>query len=145
MANSIGLLSEQAQDFHIVLFAEGQPIEFGPKRLVPASYEMKTSAAKFLEPKIPEGQTDPVPALRRAFNVLNGADQRKKGKIIYLLTDGAFRDNEAVLAAIREMNKDKSVAIFTYLYGSPDEEAARVMKLIADENNGRFKRIDRDQ
>jgi hypothetical protein len=152
MAHSIGLLGEEAekaQDFHIVMFAasDAKPVEFGPKRLVPATFEMKTAAAKFLEGvrTHEKAGTDPVPALRRAFSVLAGADQLKKGKIIYLLTDGRFDDNGAVLTAIRDLNKDKSVAIFTYLYGTLDVEAARVMELIAKENNGRFKQIDRDQ
>lgn len=136
MLRSIGRLRE-SQFFHIVLFAEGKPIENPPKRLVPCTRENKKDAAKFLSGITAEGQTNPVPALERAFQVLRGA--KKQGKLLYLLTDGVFPDNEKVLSAIRKMNTDKrKVYINTFLYGNKPPEAVDVMTRIAKENGGRY-------
>lgn len=82
----------------------------------------------------------------RAFEVMDRADPGRKGKQIFLLTDGAFKDNEAVLAAIRKRNASKEVHINTYLYGSSeDEDIVRVMKTIAAENGGLFKIVGDDE
>jgi len=147
LAISIGELQE-IQDFHVILFAEGPPIEYGPKRLVPAAARHKEGVATFLEGVRAEtdakiGGTDPTLALMRAFGVLQGAG--KGGKLIYLLTDGEFNNNEMVLAAIRQWNASKSIHINTFLYGRRPPEAERVMKQIADENGGRYKYVSLDE
>jgi DNA-directed RNA polymerase subunit RPC12/RpoP len=149
MADSIGQLGS-GQDFHIILFADGPPIEAPPRKLVPASPDNKGLAGKFLGDRsiVARGQTDPVPALNRAFDVL--AAGTKKGKVIYLLTDGAFKDNDAVLAAIRARNADKAVTIHTFLYGytgGADEKdpVIKVMKQIAEENGpGKFRKVEKE-
>ncbi len=143
MINSIGQLRAK-QDFHVVFFSTGAPVENPPKRLVPASRENKADVATFLEGIIPQGQTDPVPALQRAFAVLSAAN-KNPGKIIYLLTDGAFRDNESVLRTIRERNTKKDVFINTYLFQYRAEHAMKVMQQIADENRGKFKYVSVDE
>ena len=86
-----------------------------------------------------------VYAIERAFAVLARADQRRPGMLIYLLTDGNFPDNAAVLATIRKLNVDKKVSINTYLYGRRPPEAEKVMRLIAKENKGRYKYVSADE
>jgi len=54
------------------------------------------------------------------------------------VTDGRFPDNEKVISEIKQMNSDKKVQIFTYLYGSKPPEAVEVMEKIAQENNGSY-------
>ena len=138
MLTSIGRLEPNQHDFHTILFAgSDQPIEMNDKRLVPASIAYQAAAAEFLKDKFPGGQTNPVPAIVRAFDVLDGADKRP-GKIIFLLTDAGFPDNDKVLALIRSRNARKDVAIFTFLYGNPPPEAIKTMETIARENGGRF-------
>ena len=95
----------------------------------------------------PQGQTDPVPALQRAFNVLSRANTSKgrRGKLVYLLTDGDFPDNKAVLAAVRKENTKKDVHINTYLYGYKGKQVVDVMQKIASENGGRYKHVSSDE
>lgn len=139
MVRSISELSDTEQAFHIILFAQGNPIELaidGRKMLQPASLPNQKAAAAFLQEVQPFGSTDPIPALKRAFAVLREA--RRKGKLIYLLTDGRFTDNEAVFRLISQMNSDKSVLINTFLYGQRPPEAVEAMERIADENGGKY-------
>jgi len=143
MLKSISRLSER-QDFHVILFAAGAPFECPPKRLVPAKYANKEKAAEFLSGIHPEGRTDPSPALKRAFEVLSRSD-RRPGKLIYLLTDGVFMDNQKVLDAIRKANPAKKVLINTYLYGHRPPAAVDVMKKIAEENGGRYRYVPADE
>ncbi len=138
MLNSISKLNPQ-QTFHVIFFALGTPQENPPRKLVYASEEYKRQAAAYLRTIQPQGLTDPIPALQRAFEVLKQAPNDKHGKLIYLLTDGDFPDNERVLAEIRRLNADKSVSINTILHHHRDEQFMEVLKRIASENNGRFK------
>jgi hypothetical protein len=141
MLLSIGRLSTK-QVFHIILFREGEPREFGAKTLARATIPNRKAAAKFLDETIPEGSTDPVPAVRAAFRVLKGASL--KGKMVFLLTDGVFPDNQKVLDVIRNENRDGSVRINTYLYGDRPAEAVEVMEKIAEENGGKYKYVEHD-
>ncbi|MFP4106470.1 MAG: VWA domain-containing protein [Phycisphaerae bacterium] len=144
MIRSIGKL-RKVQDFHIILFQKGKPIENTPQELVLATDPNKNAALDFLEDKIATGQTDPVPALERAFEVLEDADPQRPGKLIYLLTDAAFPDNKAVINMVRKHNKSQDVLINTFLYGNRPREAEETMRTIAKENGGRYKYVSRDE
>ena len=146
MLRSISYLVAR-QDFHVILFSHSRPLEVGARRLMPAKRIYKESAAKFLDSVRAGGRTDPIPALRRAFEVLDRADTRggRTGKLIFLLTDGSFPDNAAVLAAVRQLNVNKTVLVNTYLYGHRPPEAEKVMKQIAEECNGRYKYVSPDE
>lgn len=138
MKRSIFSLREY-QNFHVIFFADDEPEEFGPGRLVPAANLNKKKVAAYLQNVVPRGRTDPVPALERAFAVLQGA--RKRGLVVYLLTDGRFPDNQEALDVIDRLNADRTVQIFTYLYGNRPPEAVAVMKRIAAENNGGYRYV----
>jgi DNA-directed RNA polymerase subunit RPC12/RpoP len=142
MIRSISELNP-VQTFHIILFGDGRTIENPPQALVEASHERKEQAVEFLAKQRAQGQTDPIPALKRAFDVLSRADKRKRGKIIFLLTDAVFTaDNDVVIRTIRSRNRGQKVHINTYLYGGQQEkEAIDVMQKIAKENGGKFKII----
>jgi len=146
MCKSISYLSRE-QYFHVVLFSSGKPLEHMARRLVLALPIHKQLMAKFLENIKPGGKTDPIPSLQRAFKVLDGADTSdgKTGKLIFLLTDGNFPDNNKVLAEVRKLNRNKKVLINTYLYGHRPPEAEIVMKKIAEENNGIYKYVSQDE
>jgi len=144
MFRSIGWLIPE-QDFHVILFASGAPMESWPRRLVAATKRNKADAVRFLMEVRAEQQTDPIPALNRAFDVLAQADPEKPGKVIHLLTDAVFPDNAKVLDAIRKRNQKKDVRINTYLYGRCPVEAEAVMKQIALDTRGRFKYISPDE
>lgn len=144
MIKSIAKLVEK-QDFHIILFSDNKPLENPPMRLVIADAANKQSATKFLDAQIAEGKTDPVPAMTRAFEVMEQPVVKGKGKLIYLLTDGAFPDPDAVLKVVREKNAKKEILVNTFLYSHEPGEAQKLMKTIADENGGRYKLITEDE
>jgi len=89
MLKSISRL-QPVQDFDIILFAENKVIEGPRHRMVPADQTNKLDAVRFMNAQRPAGQTTALPALKRAFTVLKYADNRKPGKLIYLLTDALF-------------------------------------------------------
>jgi len=139
MSQSIAGLQE-SQVFQIIFFAGSEPQQFGGPggTLVEATRLNKKKAIDYLESDIvARGQTNPVPAIQKAFEVLK-RDAKKEGSIMFLLTDGRFPDNEAVLNVINSMNSDKKVHIYTYLYGKQPQEAVEAMKKIADDNNGEY-------
>lgn len=145
LLSSIGNLND-SQDFHVILFATGPPLEKSPTRLTTATEEAKGSAGDFLQGKEARGVTDPIRALERAFSVLSRANPDRKGKLIYFLTDGNFPDNEAVFAIIERRNgSGGDVHINTFLYGNRPVEAEKLMKRIAAENRGEYKYVSPDE
>ncbi|HZL37835.1 MAG TPA: hypothetical protein VFC78_21130 [Tepidisphaeraceae bacterium] len=66
-------------------------------QLLPATPANKRRAMDFLEGSTAVGSTDPIPGLEAAF--------RQRPQVIYLLTDGDFPDNDAVLRRICQLNK----------------------------------------
>ena len=131
-------------DFHVIMFADGQPFEKRPMALTPPTEAHKRALAEFLDTVKAEGTTNPVKAINRAFDVL-AKGNGNPGKIIYLLTDGAFPDNKAVLVAIRARNIRKDVMINTFLFGGKPPIAEKVMSHIATENGGRYRYINPDE
>ncbi len=128
------------QYFHVILFSDGPPIENRPRRLVPAVEKRKLDLVGFLKPIRASGRTDPLPALKRAFNVLAGT-KGKDNKLIHLLTDGVFPDNDKVLALIRRSTAGTGIQINTYLCGYRPPAADMVMKKIALESKGVYNYI----
>jgi uncharacterized protein with von Willebrand factor type A (vWA) domain len=143
IADSVGKLDPK-QDFHVIMFADGDPLEKKPMALTPPTDQYKIALANFLETVKAESTTNPVKAINRAFTVLSRAN-KKQGKIIYMLTDGAFPDNNAVISAIRERNAKGDVLIHTFLYGWKPPIAEQVMKKIADENGGKYRYVSPDE
>jgi len=133
------------QWFHVILFADGEPIEHEAKRLVRATADNKASACTFLQEVQPGGQTDPVPALRRAFAALDRSADPSQGTVMFLLTDGDFPDNQEVLDTIAKLNRNNNVMINTILFGRRTAEAERVMGQIATQNGGRYKFVSLDE
>jgi len=144
MLRSVSRLNE-AQTFHVIFFATGTPKENPPRRLVYATIENKREAADYLKSIQAQGRTDPIPALTRAFQVLQRTPNDRTGKLIYLLTDGEFPDNEKVLTTIRGLNKQGDVHINTILHYHRSPPVMKVLQAIARENGGRFKFVEPNQ
>ena len=100
-------------------------------QLMPATPENKRKAADFLGNVSPRGSTDPIPALELAL--------RQKPELVYLLTDGDFADNDAVLAFIRQ--RAKGCRINTIAFINRGEQYERVLQTIAKETGGTFKYV----
>jgi len=132
------------QQFYVVLFADGGAIELSGRKMMNATDENKIKILNALEEIEPQGKTDPIPALKRAFGALRGVG-RDKICSIELLTDGSFPDNAAALEAIDEFNDSRRVRINTVLYGSRPREAEDVLTQIAERNGGRYKYVSPDE
>jgi hypothetical protein len=163
MLREIGKL-HPSQTFHIIFFHDDLKSENPPRRLVDVTTQSKREAAMFVDDVkagSDHGTTDPLPALRRAFTVLSRADKDRKGKQIFLLTDGEFDvPRDTLLSEIRKMNPTvkyidggtgPEVAIFTYLYGyrsrNPNDpnSVESVLKAIAEQSNqGEYTHVDVD-
>jgi hypothetical protein len=159
LTQAIGELDE-SKEFHLIFFGEQRtPVEFTPRKLVPATPEYKADVAEFIEKKVvPEGKTRVLEALQRAFQVLNQVPAGGE-KVIFLLSDGDFegigeasneyaglQGNEAVKKWIADNNRGRGdVRIYTFLYGGDDPDAKTVMQEIASANGGEFKHVSRDE
>ena len=75
--------------------------------------------------------TDPIPGLKLAFE--------QHPQLIYLLTDGDFPDNDAVLREIHKLDPDRKVKINTFAFlASSDNDPAfvNILGKIAKESGG---------
>ena len=143
-ANMLRMISflDETRGFHVIMFSEGAPLENGLKRLARADRHHKEGVARFLDEVNCGGQTDPLPAIRRAFDVAKESGPKRTVAIL-LLTDGAFPDNQKTEQLVADLNRGKKVHVYTYLYGSdrPDEQTESMMKRIAQKNKGLYKYV----
>ncbi|MBS3733558.1 MAG: VWA domain-containing protein [Phycisphaerae bacterium] len=150
----VGTRVAQDQYFHLIFFGPDEPVEHAPRRLVAATNAAKIEAGRFLYGLTPQGRTQVLPALKRAFEVFDAAPSDGR-KLICLLSDGDFEGlgqthnaykgktgNEAVLAWLSDHNVDRDgdgrrdVTIQAYLYRGDDPDAVSVMQTIGDEHGG---------
>jgi len=126
LKRSIGELGEDTE-FHVIFYSSRPPVEMPTRRPVPATERNKQLAFEFIDRVIPQGQTDPVEAIKRAFAV--GPD------LIYLLTDAEF--DRSIVDLTKRLNVGGKVTVHTigFLYPSGEE----VLKQIAEQNNGNYK------
>jgi hypothetical protein len=124
------------QSFNMIFFQE-QSCNALADTLVMATPENKVKAETFLEDKVtPKGETNPIPAIEKAF--------QSKPELIYLLTDGDFPDNDAVLKRIRDLERQYKVKINTIAFVSDADTDTAFMKLletIATETGGVYKHV----
>jgi len=125
------------QGFSVIFFADSdrKPQALAQQMLM-ASPDNKRRAYEFLEGVTAAGSTDPIPGLELAL--------KGKPQLIYLLTDGDFPDNDAVIKKLRELNKAKTAKVNTIAFVAgrdkqADQSFEKVLKQIADESGGIFK------
>ena len=102
-----------------------------------ADAEGKRAADRFIDEIETTSTSDPIPALRIAFN--------QAPDLMFLLTDGDFPDNRAVLLAVRKLNPRGTVKVNTIALTDekdPDTEFLQLLEKIAKENGGVFKHVD---
>ena len=80
-----------------------------------------------------KGGTNPSQALRFTFNL--------QPDTIWLLTDGKFGNDDAVVGGIRRANPQKKIRINTLAI--MDRQGEPVLKKIASENDGTYRFVDR--
>lgn len=127
------------QTFGIIFFQDEKFSSLTPE-LINATPENKRKAQKYLEDITTTGTTNPIPGIELAF--------KQHPQLIYLLTDGDFPDNDAVLKRIRDLNKEHKVKINTIAFvSSADTDTAflDLLKTVAKENGGVFKHVAEDE
>lgn len=114
-------------EFHVIFFSSGPPVEMPTRRLVSATDRNRGLAFEFIDGVIARGETDPSQALERAFAA--------KPDLIYLLTDGEF--DRAVIDLIKRLNVGGKVRVYTigFLYDGGRE----ILTKIAADNGGEYK------
>ena len=126
-----------SQAFNIVFFQKGMAEPFNRETMVVANPNNKAKAYQWLSEETVASNSDPIPSIRLVF--------LQHAQLMYLLTDGAFDDNDAVVAEIRKLNAAKQTKINTIAFFSPQApESERkpcedCLRTIASENGGQFK------
>ena len=125
LKRDIGELGEDTE-FYVIFYSSGPPVEMPPRRLVVASERNKALAFEFIDGIVPQGETDPVESIKRAFAV--------GPELIYLLTDGEF--DRSVVDLVKRLNTGDKVTVYTIglIYRGGEE----VLKQIAEQNNGNY-------
>jgi len=126
---------EPQQAFHLIFFSAGQPVENPPKRFVPATDYNKVRAIQFIKKIVPEGLTDPAPALKRAFAL------RPRPDLIYFMTDGDF--DPAILQSLRQWNRDGATQINTIAFLNRAGEP--LLRRIAAEHHGQYRFVGQEE
>ena len=130
LKRSIGELAENCE-FHVIFYSSGPPVEMPTRRLVNATERNKQLAFEFIDGVIAQGETDPSKALEKAFAC--------NPELVYLLTDGEF--DRAMIDLVKRMNTGGKVTVHTigFLYTKPNTDGEKVLKAIAEQNNGAYK------
>lgn len=127
---------QRAQSFNLIFMGEADCTKFSPEP-VKATAEDKQAADTFLEDKVtPRGETNPILALETAF--------AQKPQMIFLLTDGDFPDNQAVMKRVTELNARHQIRINTVAFVSEadtDTDFVKLLQQIARENGGIYKHV----
>jgi len=121
----------KSQKFHVIFYSTDPPVENPPRRLINAIRAAKEDTFAFIDKVMPEGATQPLEAMNRAFLL--------KPDLIYFLSDGEIPVGNELLELLRYKNNDERVRIFTIAYVS---QAGRpLLEQIAREHNGRFRYV----
>lgn len=126
------------QAFNVILFSDVEVTTLSRNMLVMATPDQKRKAIEMANTTPASGTTDPLPAIRIAF--------AQQPELIYVLTDGFENvvSFDAVVNEFRRLNADKKVKVNTILIRSTGyAELEKVMRVIASENGGVCKIIDR--
>jgi hypothetical protein len=133
------------QAFNVIFFQDQGFAAVDKDRLMVANPDSKRRAYDFLDKFFVRGATNPIPALKLAFE--------QKPELIFLLTDGDFSGpgspgNEAVIQFCKEKTADGRVKINTLGFvnketkGSPqDMEFIKVLQTIAKNSGGDFRMV----
>ncbi|HET6248447.1 MAG TPA: hypothetical protein VFE47_12165 [Tepidisphaeraceae bacterium] len=123
-----------------IIFFQDTDSDMRNEKLLPATPENLRKAESRFEGFTPLGPMNPIPGIEAAFKL--------EPQVIYLVTDGDFPDNEAVLKIIRKLDKDKKVKVYTIAFVGKDDtdtDFIALLKIIADETGGKYKRVNADE
>jgi hypothetical protein len=123
-----------AQSFNVIFFkgSQAESVEGFPGALVAATGENKSKAYKWISEYVPEMDTNPFPAIEKAFSM--------QPELVFVLTDGF--DNVASYKQVRDAfdkaNASRKAKVMTILLQTtPDAELATLLEQIAADHGGR--------
>lgn len=125
------------QKFNVIFYQDGQATAFEKDDLVEANDENKEKLPAFFQGVTAHGTRDPTAAIALAL--------RQKPSVVYLMTDGRFHDNAAVLNQLRVLNQRDGhtpVPINPILLARDEsvaKEMGKVMMAIAEANGGVYR------
>ena len=118
------------QEFDVIFFAEDGHFALD-KQLLYALPENKRKAHAFLDTVATRGSSDPLSGIRAAFDT--------QPQLIFMLTDGDFPNNDAVLAEVRKLAAKRRVMVNTIAFMERGETYERLLTDIAKETGGVFR------
>ncbi len=124
---------EKGQFFNVIFFQESSQIALSSRDLLPATAENKARCFDFVQRVSAHRQTNPIPAMELAL--------KQHPQTIFLLTDGDFDDNEAVVKWIHDHNT-AGTTISTIAFLTGDASPREVLTKIANQNHGRFTQVE---
>jgi hypothetical protein len=119
----------KSQKYHVIFYSTDPPMEAPPSRLVNAIRASKERTFKFIDETMPEGMTQPILAMKRAFAL--------EPDLIYFLSDGDIPEAEPLKDNLKIWNRKKQVRVFTIAYVS--SAGRSLLEEIAREHNGAFR------
>lgn len=125
------------QAFNVIFFSDAEVTALSEGELVMATAQNKRRAFELAETMSAAGMTDPLPAIRLAFE--------QKPELIYVLTDGFDQavSFQMVIDEFRRLNADKKVTVNTVMIrGADNPELEKVVRTIAAENGGICRIVD---
>jgi hypothetical protein len=134
---------EVTQQFNVVFFSGDDYRVAFPGELKPATGRFKDQMRDFLDGIAMDGNTNPVPALRAAF------EMRPQPQLIFFLTDGQFDgivSYEDVINTIDQLREQSSAPpiINTIQFINRNERAEEVLQDIARRTGGEYVFVGRD-
>jgi hypothetical protein len=118
------------QEFDVIFFS-ADAFRALDRQLVLAVPENKRKAYDFLDKVAPHDSSDPISGLNAAF--------RTQPELIFMLTDGDFPNNDAVLAEVRKLNAAKAVKVNTIAFMDRGESYEQLLSNIAKDTGGLFR------
>jgi len=133
LMRSIGSLDSE-QMFNILWFNQGRADEWST-RMRKATVENKRAAFAAIKNVVPEGQTEPLDAVRRALGY--------HPDVMFLLSDGDFgEENEKLENYFSQRNRRRRTTVNTILFIYDIQGAGEhVLRRIAESNGGTFKHV----
>jgi len=126
------------QYFNIICFRSASTPAFRGK-LVAATEENKKKATAFLQKRyISVGPSLLLPALKKAYSVLDAANG-SNSQAIFLITDGDFPDEHAkILKTVTSRHKHVKIPIHTLHYRYGSEVSTKLMKRLSEVTGGKY-------
>lgn len=119
----------KSQRYHVIFYSTDPPLEAPPGKLVSAFRANKERTFEFIDQASPQGMTQPIEAMRRAFAL--------KPDLVYFLSDGDIPEAEALKENLRTWNRRMRVRIYTIAYVS--SAGRQLLEEIAREHDGAFR------